>query len=201
MWSLLALKTRVTAIVAFTLAVTVARAITNDLEVASIFDVVGPFFSAAAVTTAAGVWLGRFRWTWRAPCRFGLRRWYPDLNGTWRGVATSSFPEGGAPYDIEMVIDQRWSGIKVATRGIKSGITTKTLVAVPTRDDGVPSLWMHFVGEQDRPSATDDRSWFGSSRLKLDPVTGHLSGVYWTDRASHILGSGGTAGTVLLTRF
>lgn len=199
MWSMLPVSTRVTAAVILT-AVVVSIRLAFSTQPRTLFEFLELLLSSAGIAASIGVLIGRLKLAWRIPCWFGLSRWYPDLNGPWRGLAAPHHSTTRERIEIEMNIDQRWTGIAVITRSLESPLSSRSVLAAPLREENAPVLWTNFLAEQSSPESSDERRWHGSSRLAFDRETGELKGIYWTDRASHIMGHGGTAGSLLLKR-
>jgi hypothetical protein len=202
MWSLVPLKARITAVVIAAGFVVAFRMVLLGLPIASAIDLLKSLLSAAGAVALAGLLLGRWGLAWSLPCALGLGRWFPDLNGTWVGKVKSSYTEAAGLPDtaIELRIVQRWSGLCADAKSA-SGYSESTSVHVlAALEERKPVLWVNFVSRQDAPKPTDESRYFGSARLVFDSESGCLKGPYWTNRASHITGSGGTAGTICLIK-
>lgn len=200
MWSIIPIRIRISVVVVSAFVIFLIRfAIANqpDLDVPKFVELI---LSSATVVAVIGFALGETKWAWRLSCILGFKYWYPDLNGKWTGTVTSSFgTEESNTYSVEMTIDQRWSRIRLETKGTTGSKGIATIV-VPRKDGDNIELWTHFIGMQVAPSSTDERQWNGSSHLSFDRADKHIRGAYWTDRASHILRGGGTSGTIDVVR-
>jgi hypothetical protein len=201
MWGLLPAKTRTVAAVIGALIVMALR-LGFSVPPSSAFGWLELLLSSAGITAAVGLAVGRFRPAWRVPCFLGLKWWYPDLNGVWQGTAKTVAPgeKDYREFRIEVTIDQRWVGVSVSTHSLESPLRSGSVFVAPVKEEGKAVLWTNFIAEQEAPAESDERSWHGSSRLIYDRKARRLSGIYWTDRAAHILKTGGTAGTLALQR-
>jgi hypothetical protein len=202
MWRLLSGKTQLSVVAAGVVLVAVCRILISPPASYSVLQFAELLLSSGGIAAIIAGVVGRMRWAWWLPCLLGLRRWYPDLNGEWVGSVESSFLDGSgsAPIQVRMSITQTWAAITVETRSTDGNHESEAETAEPTRERGTAVLWMHFIGRQRAPAPTDEREFFGASRLVHDKYVGNLNGTYWTDRGAHILHSGGTAGRIVLTR-
>jgi hypothetical protein len=201
MWGLLPLKIRLAAIIVCGGLIATTR-IALATQNVSLTTFIEALLWAAGILAIVGPLFGRLAFTWRIPCALGLRVWYPDLNGVWKGFAQSSFQERGERTNsrIEMTIEQRWTHIRVWVRSSDDYHSSKSISVIPAKEDRMVVLWTNFIGEQFAPRPTDERQFYGTSRLIYERSENRLRGHYWTDRASHVSGSGGTAGTISLSK-
>jgi len=140
------------------------------------------------IGTALGKWT---KISWTKACEWGLWRWYPNLNGTWHGKLISTHQENGEPkeIDLEVTIDQRWGSIKVISRNTslpeeaKSRSRGNALFAIPELRNGEVLLWTIYEGSVDDPEATDDDTFYGTTRMSYDKTSKSLVGRHWTNRA------------------
>jgi len=145
----------------------------------------------------AGSWV---KASWTYPCKHGLSKWYPDLNGEWRGTLTSSHQEDGNDKEVEitLTIDQRWHHIEVTSQGAEGYSKSVAIHVTPENRDGQSVLWTHFLGTVAKPEPTDASIFYGSSRMVYDRANDALDGEHWTNRAWHT--GGNTAGSFHLER-
>lgn len=205
MWPLLSIRVRTYLIVGLAAVVGVLYSLGNSLVKNGTInpgwvEVGQSTFASVPFVLLAGLLVGRMRWTWSSLCRLGLSNWYPDLNGVWRGPLKSPRlnAEGTQDAVILMRIDQRWSGIKVKTESIEGYSQSVTINTVPRVEDGEAVLWMNFLAHVPEAKETDEKVFYGTSRISFDTVKGTIQGTYWTNRASQQ--GRNTAGSFKLTR-
>lgn len=204
MWGLVPPKIKVAAILVLVVIVVIARYAIIQKMPAFDSELLRSILATIGSVSLLGAFLGTRRWAWTVPCRLGLAHWFPNINGTWEEYTQSSFKDasGTTRYPIVVNIDQKWSHIRVEVRNPEGKRLSISKIAIPVKTDEVPEIWMHFEGEgyADADHPTDEQRYLGSARYRFDMGPDKLSGAYWTNRAAHILGCGGTAGTVELER-
>lgn len=184
MWVLLPLKVRLGLIVFVSIVVGFSWAFfEQDI---SIFNILRRMLISISLVAIAGTAIGLWKKSWTIPCKLVLGNWwYPDLNGEWSGMLTSSYGEGDerTEVNIEVTIDQRWSHISVTSKNSNDYSKSIALHVIPEKRDGETVLWTHYKGTVNLPEPTDAAIFFGSTRMVYDRKSDSIEGLHWTNRA------------------
>jgi|GEM_PF-4155238 len=187
MWSHLPLRPRLYAVIG--LAVIVGY-IVASIKHGSLFPPMDKalvnILVSAPIVALVGLIIGTMRWSWSLFGMLGGKNWFPDLNGVWQGPLNSTYTDNtdASGTVIIMRIDQRWTKLHVSTESADGYMTSETVTASPRIEDGKPVLWLNFKATVPDALPTDEKMFYGSSRLVYDSSNDTIRGMHWTNRAS-----------------
>lgn len=124
---------------------------------------------------------------WRVPIlrKIGLVK-VPDLTGTWKGYAASSFDEHSAKHDATITIRQNWSGISIMFETEYS--RSHSLTAAILTESPTDTVFSYEYLNEPKPHARGTmHAHRGTTRLTLKGES--LEGEYYTGRDRQNYGS------------
>ena len=210
MWMLLDFRLRVTLlVVAIFLIAAIYAAISlhgaAPLSRIDLFYSLGSavFSAIGAITllvTVAGPWPIIWRLTIKLPFANTLIK-FPDVNGVWVGMRTSSFLNDEAvrngwalpdPDPMQMTIRQSWLSVRVDTESANKKTVSRSVFAFPELLPHCPRIWSKYTSKVHGAAATEAEDHKGAATLDIDESGGRIQGTYFSDRGiAHYLPSSG----------
>lgn len=143
------------------------------------------WFDAPSVMGFYGLFYSIFeKWLWSTRIMRMIRLVkLPDLNGTWKGYAASSFDEHSTKHDADIEILQSWKRIKIILK-TKSSESHSLIAALITENPNGVVLNYEYLNEPKVTAKTTMHAHRGTARLILRKVKGSkvLDGEYYTGR-------------------
>jgi hypothetical protein len=135
-----------------------------------------------------GVWYSIFeKWLWRTTLsrKLGLVR-VPDLNGTWKGTASSSYDDFSTPHQVTGRIQQHWSRVSVTLESAESKSESRT-ATIMTEASGETLLSYEYWNEPKAHATATLQPTRGTACLNV--TKNHLEGQYYTGRGRQNYGN------------
>ncbi|MBI1953428.1 MAG: hypothetical protein HYS41_04815 [Candidatus Omnitrophica bacterium] len=143
-----------------------------------------PWWSEApSVMGVYGLFHGFFdraAWRWPILRKIGIVK-IPDLNGSWKGEAGSSFDRHSSGREITVEIQQRWSRISVVLRAPDS-ISRSLIGGLLTEDPIGAMLSYEYLNEPKSNAPATMQTHRGTTRLIIGENLRTLEGEYYSGR-------------------
>jgi hypothetical protein len=202
MWVLLDRKLRLTLLVI--LAVIALRTSMPSTEIGLLYRIGASLLSAVGTVALLIAVLGPspliWKWSLRLPFMARLVK-FPDVNGIWVGLRTSSFlsaqaaQQGGAapPADVmRLTIRQSWLSVRVDTASRGNRTISSSVFAFPEITLHGPRIWSTYTSKVQNFAPTEAEDHKGAAVLNVAETADRIWGTYFSDRgiAYHLPSSG-----------
>ena len=210
MWMLLDLKLRITLLVVvifFLAAIYAAISLHSGIPhtylgwgyrlVSAVSSAIG---AVAVLIGLLGPWSKIWQLSLKLPFANRLIK-FPDVNGVWVGVRTSSYLNNEAqlagrdlpPADpMLMRIRQSWLSVRVETQSANKKTDSLSVFAFPQLLEHCPRIWSTYTSKVRGPAATEAENHKGAATIDIYESGHRVQGAYFSDRgiANYLPSSG-----------